>query len=130
MDKILLLAKQGDEESQEWIIKKYKGFVWKQNKMLGGNEDSSQVGIIAIFEAIKTYDKAFNQTFGTYVYKKVKYAILNYLKKERKNKTLNIDEYEVEMQQEIAEDEKIKLLKLYLEALTESEKNKIGRAHV
>ena len=89
---VLKNAHEGDEKAIEKILKTFKGYVIVWNKMFNGDEDSHQVGEIAIVEAIRSFDFKSKHNFSTYVYKKIKYAILNYLKKERKNISLVYDE--------------------------------------
>ena len=89
---VLKNAYEGDEKAIEKILKTFKGYVIIWNKMFNGDEDSYQVGEIAIIEAIRSFDYKSKHNFSTYVYKKIKYAILNYLKKERKNIGLVYDE--------------------------------------
>lgn len=89
---VLKNAHEGDEKAIEKILKTFKGYVIVWNRMFNGDEDSHQVGEIAIVEAIRNFDFKSKHNFSTYVYKKIKYAILNYLKKERKNIGLVYDE--------------------------------------
>ena len=89
---VLKNAHEGDEKAIEKILKTFKGYVIVWNRMFNGDEDSHQVGEIAIVEAIRSFDFKSKHNFSTYVYKKIKYAILNYLKKERKNIGLVYDE--------------------------------------
>ncbi|MGL5350535.1 MAG: sigma-70 family RNA polymerase sigma factor [Cetobacterium sp.] len=89
---VLKNAHEGDEKAIEKILKTFKGYVIVWNRMFNGDEDSHQVGEIAIIEAIRSFDFKSKHNFSTYVYKKIKYAILNYLKKERKNIGLVYDE--------------------------------------
>lgn len=89
---VLKNAHEGDEKAIEKILKTFKGYVIVWNRMFNGDEDSHQVGEIAIVEAIRSFDFKSKHNFSTYVYKKIKYAILNYLKKERKNTGLVYDE--------------------------------------
>lgn len=89
---VLKNAHEGDEKAIEKILKTFKGYVIVWNRMFNGDEDSHQIGEIAIVEAIRSFDFKSKHNFSTYVYKKIKYAILNYLKKERKNISLVYDE--------------------------------------
>ncbi|MGL5460615.1 MAG: RNA polymerase sigma factor [Cetobacterium sp.] len=89
---VLKNAHEGDEKAIEKILKTFKGYVIVWNRMFNGDEDSHQIGEIAIVEAIRSFDFKNKRNFSTYVYKKIKYAILNYLKKERKNIGLVYDE--------------------------------------
>lgn len=89
---VLKNAHEGDEKAIEKILKTFKGYVIVWNRMFNGDEDSYQIGEIAIIEAIRSFDFKSKHNFSTYVYKKIKYAILNYLKKERKNIGLVYDE--------------------------------------
>ena len=89
---VLKNAHEGDEKAIEKILKTFKGYVIVWNRMFNGDEDSYQIGEIAIVEAIRSFDFKSKHNFSTYVYKKIKYAILNYLKKERKNIGLVYDE--------------------------------------
>lgn len=89
---VLKNAHEGDEKAIEKILKTFKGYVIVWNRMFNGDEDGHQIGEIAIVEAIRSFDFKSKHNFSTYVYKKIKYAILNYLKKERKNIGLVYDE--------------------------------------
>lgn len=89
---VLKNAHEGDEKAIEKILKTFKGYVIVWNRMFNGDEDSHQIGEIAIVEAIRSFDFKSKHNFSTYVYKKIKYVILNYLKKERKNIGLVYDE--------------------------------------
>lgn len=120
---VLKNAHEGDEKAIEKILKTFKGYVIVWNRMFNGDEDSHQIGEIAIVEAIRSFDFKSKHNFSTYVYKKIKYAILNYLKKERKNIGLVYDENLEEIEEpEGIPFEDLNFLRNELKKLPESER--------
>ena len=104
----LSLAKQGDEEAKEWIVKKYERLIYKfiityfNEKTMSSalKEDLFSCGVMAVLNAIKTYDEE-KASFSTYVFIKVRKAIQVAIKNDRKginNDLLSLDyEYEFEL---------------------------------
>ena len=76
-------AKAGDNEATETLIEKYLNAVRKINNKWGGTDDGFQEGILAVYQAIKTYDENYNTKFMTHLYFYVKAKIRKYIDKER-----------------------------------------------
>lgn len=67
---LAILAQDGDETAEEFLIRKYKDVVRSKAHlyfMVGaGSEDIVQEGMIGIFKAIRGYDKAKQASFHTF----------------------------------------------------------------
>jgi len=70
-EKIVDLAQKGDENAQEYIIRKYKGLVRSKSRLYfiagGDGDDLVQEGMIGVFKAIKDYDPQKDAAFKTFV---------------------------------------------------------------
>jgi RNA polymerase sporulation-specific sigma factor len=88
-------AKTGDLLAQEYLIRKYMGFVKMKSRTYflagGSKEDIIQEGMIGIFKAINDYDKTKNDSFAPFVNMCVTRQIITAIKKatRKKHKPLN-----------------------------------------
>lgn len=69
-EKLVLLAQEGDENAEEYLIRKYKDVVRSKAHlyfMVGADgEDIVQEGMIGIFKAIRSYNKSKQASFHTF----------------------------------------------------------------
>jgi RNA polymerase sporulation-specific sigma factor len=69
-EKLVLLAQGGDENAEEYLIRKYKDVVRSKAHlyfMVGADsEDIVQEGMIGIFKAIRSYNKTKQASFHTF----------------------------------------------------------------
>jgi RNA polymerase sporulation-specific sigma factor len=69
-EKLVLLAQEGDEIAEEYLIRKYKDVVRSKAHlyfMVGADgEDIVQEGMIGIFKAIRSYNKSKQASFHTF----------------------------------------------------------------
>lgn len=70
-DELVLLARNGDSDAEEFLIRKYKDVAKTRAHlyfMVGGDkEDIVQEGMIGIFKAIRSYDSKKQASFRTFV---------------------------------------------------------------
>lgn len=69
-EKLVILAQDGDENAEEYLIRKYKDVVRSKAHlyfMVGADsEDIVQEGMIGIFKAIRSYNKSKQASFHTF----------------------------------------------------------------
>lgn len=94
-DKLLELAKNGDEKAQEQLFNNYKqlvSFVARHYFLVGGDQDDLiQEGMIGLYKAINTYDATKNVSFGGYAKTLIERQVINAIKSDcaLKNSILN-----------------------------------------
>lgn len=94
-DKLLQLAKEGNENAFETLLNNYKHLVASVSRryfLVGGNaDDLGQEGMIGLFKAIKSYDPAKNNNFSQYAKTVIERQIINAIKSDNsfKNAPLN-----------------------------------------
>lgn len=95
MDKLINDAKNGDQYAIEQILIDHKQLVnsvVRKYFLIGGDiDDLVQEGMIALYNAILTYDKSKNSSFEAYAYMLVERNIISLIKKanSKKNSPLN-----------------------------------------
>lgn len=93
--KVLLKAKNGDEESFETLLKKYEKYLYQNMKnyyLAGGEkEDLIQEGIIGLLRGIKSFDFNKDTSFNTFVAMCIKRQMITAIKNSnaKKNQVLN-----------------------------------------
>lgn len=69
-DELVLLARSGDSDAEEYLIRKYKAMAKSRAHLYfmagGDNEDIVQEGMIGIFKAIRSYDPEKQASFRTF----------------------------------------------------------------
>ena len=94
-DKLIALAKSGNEQAQEQLFNNYKqlvNFVARHYFLIGGDQDDLvQEGCWGLFKAINTYDAAKNDNFGAYAKTLIEHHVINAIKSDNalKNSMLN-----------------------------------------
>ena len=94
-DKLIALAKSGNEQAQEQLFNNYKqlvNFVARLYFLIGGDQDDLvQEGCWGLFKAINTYDAAKNDNFGAYAKTLIEHHVINAIKSDNalKNSMLN-----------------------------------------
>ncbi len=94
-DKLIELAKQGDEKAQEQLLNSYKqlvSFVARHYFLVGGDQDDLiQEGMIGLYKAINTYNAEKNTSFGAYAKTLIERQVINAIKSDSalKNSILN-----------------------------------------
>lgn len=110
MDKLIDEAKNGDEFAIEKILVEHKQLVnsvVRKYFLIGGDvDDLVQEGMIALYNAILTYDKSKNSSFDAYAYMLIERNIISLIKKanSKKYSPLN-DAFKVNNQGTISFDE-------------------------
>ena len=96
MDKLILDAKNGDQYAIEQILIDHKQLVnsvVRKYFLIGGDvDDLIQEGMIALYNAILTYDKSKNSSFDAYAYMLVERNIITLIKKANSKKNLPLNE--------------------------------------
>ena len=69
-EKLVLMAREGDERAEEFLLKKYKDFVRSKARtyfLVGGDSDDLiQEGMIGLYNAISHYEEQKASSFMTY----------------------------------------------------------------
>lgn len=110
MDKLIDEAKNGDEFAIEKLLVEHKQLVnsvVRKYFLIGGDvDDLVQEGMIALYNAILTYDKSKNSSFDAYAYMLIERNIISLIKKanSKKYSPLN-DAFKVNNQGTISFDE-------------------------
>jgi RNA polymerase sigma factor (sigma-70 family) len=81
------LAQQGDEQVFAELCLSFKQVIQRyvnQSHLQALREEAVAVGQLAVVQAIKSYDQRTGVPVGAYVEQRVKYAVWNLFKKERK----------------------------------------------
>lgn len=96
MDKLIIDAKNGDQYAIEQILtsrKQLVNSVVRKYFLIGGDiDDLIQEGMIALYNAILTYDKSKNSSFDAYAYMLVERNIITQIKKANSKKNLPLNE--------------------------------------
>ena len=108
-EELLVLAQQGDEAAEEFLLEKYKPLVRSRARemyLAGGEQDDLlQEGMLGLFKAIRSYDPQREATFATYAGTLVSHQILSAVKasQRQKHQVLNrsISMSEIEEQQDV-----------------------------
>ena len=84
----------GDEAAFNNLVKNYqKAIYWHARRMVGNHFDADEISqqvIIVIYNKLNTFK--FNSSFKTWVYKITQTRTLNYIRKQKVRKFLNIDD--------------------------------------
>lgn len=94
-DKLIALAKSGNEQAQEQLLNNYKqlvSFVARHYFLVGGDQDDLiQEGMIGLYKAINSYDETKNDNFGAYAKTLIEHQVINAIKSDSalKNSMLN-----------------------------------------
>ena len=81
------LAQQGDEQAFAELCLSFKSVIQRyvnQSHLQALREDAVAVGHLAVVQAIKSYNQTMGVPVGAYVEQRVKYAVWNLFKKERR----------------------------------------------
>lgn len=96
MDKLILDAKNGDQYAIEQILTEHKQLVnsvVRKYFLIGGDiDDLVQEGMIALYNAILTYDKSKNSSFDAYAYMLVERNIISLIKQANSKKNMPLNE--------------------------------------
>ena len=96
MDKLILDAKNGDQYAIEQILTDHKQLVnsvVRKYFLIGGDiDDLVQEGMIALYNAILTYDKWKNSSFDAYAYMLVERNIISLIKQANSKKNMPLNE--------------------------------------
>ena len=67
-NEVIYLIRLGSEEAYDFINVKYKKFIYSKIKKFGlyDVEDSFQQGLIALYNAVISYDETYDKTFNKY----------------------------------------------------------------
>lgn len=69
-ERLVLMAREGDERAEEFLLKKYKDFVRSKARAYflagGDSDDLIQEGMIGLYNAISHYDESKESSFMTY----------------------------------------------------------------
>ena len=94
---IVALAKNQDQEAQEYLIRKYLPFVYDKARnyfLIGGSkEDIIQEGLIGILKAINSYDYNKNDHFAPFVDLCIRRQILTAINKATRKKHSPLNSY-------------------------------------
>ena len=94
---VVNLAKNQDQEAQEYLIRKYMPYVHEKAKKYfligGGKEDIIQEGLIGILKAINSYDSRKNDCFAPFVDLCVRRQILTAINKATRKKHGPLNSY-------------------------------------
>ncbi len=94
-EKLIDLAKKGNEEAQEQLLNNYKqlvSYVTRRYFLVGGDQDDlTQEGMIGLYKAINSYDANKNVSFINYAHTLIERQVINAIKKDSalKNYMLN-----------------------------------------
>ena len=94
-DKLIELAKNGNEQAQEKLFNSYKqlvSFVARHYFLVGGDQDDLiQEGMIGLYKAINSYDPSKNTSFSAYAKTLIERQVINAIKSDNalKNSVLN-----------------------------------------
>lgn len=87
LNQLVRKAQQGDQEAFQEICTRFTGLVKKyagKNHLCPIAEEAEAQGWLAVVQAVKTYDENCGVHFAGYVDSKVKFAVWNLFKKERR----------------------------------------------
>lgn len=94
-EELAILAQSKDTEAMEVLIERYKktvnGIARKFYLIGGDTEDLSQIGLIAVFKAIESFNG--NYPFGAYVRTCIKNAVLSAVKSSNREKNKPLNDY-------------------------------------
>jgi len=84
MTSLIRLAKSGDKEAAETLIKENSGLIWSIARRFFGRgveaEDLYQLGCLGFLKAIEGYDESFGTRFSTYAVPKIAGEIRRFLR--------------------------------------------------
>ncbi len=96
-EELVVLAKNGDNEAMEQLLKRYVGTVRARAReffLLGGEtDDLVQEGMIGLYHAINEYDLSFGKTFKNFAYLCVRRRIIDAVKKAAGQNKTPLNEY-------------------------------------
>ncbi len=78
---LVIKAKAGDETAMDKLIDKNKRLVYKINHKFGNTEDGIQEGILAFYDAVRTFDLSYSTKFTTHLYAWIENRIRQYREK-------------------------------------------------
>lgn len=94
---LLALAHQGDGAATDCLLEKYKPLVRKKARTLyligGENDDLIQEGMIALYKAIRTYDKSYKNSFASYATLCIEHELYNVIKGANRQKNIPLNTY-------------------------------------
>jgi len=83
-EEVVLAAQSGCEPSMEFLVRRYRGLLWKQAKMYYGHgfdtDDLVQEGSMALVRAIQKFEPGFEATFYSYAQSAIRRAIMYFLR--------------------------------------------------
>jgi RNA polymerase sigma factor len=94
-------AKNGNELVRERLIRHYKPYVLNTvghicKKYVSWSEEEASIGLLALNKAIDTYDDTKGRTFVNYVYLLVKRDLIDFFRKENREKHLSLNDHDEE----------------------------------
>lgn len=96
MDKLIKEAKEGNQNAIEQIFSSHKQMVnsiVRKYFLIGGDvDDLIQEGMIALYNAVLSYDKAKNSSFDAFAYMIIERHIINQIKKANSKKYSPLNE--------------------------------------
>lgn len=129
---VLLKAKDGDNESFEMLLKKYKKYLYINTKnyylLDGERDDLIQEGMIGLLKGIKSFDFDKNTSFKTFVIMCMRRQIISAIKNStaKKNMVLNAnyfaDEEDIDLDAYTDKSPNAEEILIYKELMEEFEK--------
>jgi len=109
-DKIVSLAKNGDKEAEEYLIRKYKEFVKNRSHQYyiagADRDDIIQEGMIGIFKAIRDYEDDKGASFSTFAELCITRQIISAIKQARRLKHGPLNTY-ISLSKPISDEEPV-----------------------
>lgn len=97
---ILLKSQQGDVESRELLISKYKNFILQAasnicKRKITWDDDEASISLIAFNEAIDRYNEHYGKSFNNYAFMLIRSRLIDEFRRERKKiemESLSLDD--------------------------------------
>ena len=109
-DEIVSMAKKGDKEAEEYLIRKYKEFVKNRSRQYyiagADRDDIIQEGMIGIFKAIRDYEDDKGASFSTFAELCITRQIISAIKQARRLKHGPLNTY-ISLSKSISDEEPV-----------------------
>ncbi|WP_078547965.1 RNA polymerase sigma factor SigI [Litchfieldia alkalitelluris] len=135
LETTVLQIQQGDKDLQNDFIEKYKPFIAKSvssvcKRFISEQDDEFSIGLIAFNEAIEKYSADKGSSLLTFADLLIKRRVIDFIRKESRNKTLRIDFSDNDDENFYAKVEAKQSIEQYQNSIdTEKRKEEILRFH-
>lgn len=104
LEKAAIDAQEGNELVRERLIRHYKPYVINSvghicKRYISWSEEEASIGLLAFNKAIDTYEPEKGRTFLNYVYVIIKRDLIDYFRKEERNRFFSLQDNEEESDQ-------------------------------